>query len=76
MTPLQRKAYPTKKLLEARDKDIPMNRHGTPEEIAGVAIFIASDDSSYITGEDIKVDGGSQASMFHLVRQLAEKPSS
>lgn len=31
MTPLQRKAYPTEKLLEARDKAIPMNRHGTPE---------------------------------------------
>jgi len=75
MTPLQREAYPTEKLLEARNKAIPMNRHGTPEEMARVAIFLASDDSSYITGEDIKVDGGSQASMFHLVRQLAEKPS-
>lgn len=74
MTPLQREAYPTEKLLEARNNAIPMNRHGTPEEIARVAIFLASDDSSYITGEDIKVDGGSQASMFYLVRQLAEKP--
>lgn len=72
MTPLQRKAYPSQKLLNARNRAIPMNRHGTPEEMARVAVFLASDDSSYITGEDINVDGGSRASMFHLVRRLAE----
>lgn len=72
MTPLQREAYPSEKLLEARTRAIPMNRHGTPEEMARVAIFLASGDSSYITGEDINVDGGSQASMFYLVHRLAE----
>lgn len=72
MTPLQRKAYPSQKLLDARNRAIPMNRHGTPEEMARVAVFLASDDSSYITGEDINVDGGSRASMFYLVHRLAE----
>ncbi|TES86848.1 3-oxoacyl-ACP reductase FabG [Candidatus Aerophobetes bacterium] len=72
MTPLQREAYPSEKLLEARTRAIPMNRHGTPEEMARVAIFLASGDSSYITGEDINVDGGSQLSMFYLVHRLAE----
>ncbi|MBW2057634.1 MAG: glucose 1-dehydrogenase [Deltaproteobacteria bacterium] len=71
MTPLQRESYPTEELLAARNRAVPMNRHGTPEEMARVAVFLASDDSSYITGANIKVDGGSQASMFHLIRQLA-----
>jgi len=40
------------------DKAIPLKRMGTPAEIANVAVFLASDLSSYITGEVIKVDGG------------------
>jgi len=72
MTPLQQRAYPSKKLLDARNSAIPMQRHGTPEEMAGVVVFLASDDSSSITGENITSDGGSMISMFYLVRQLAE----
>lgn len=37
---------------------IPMKRYGTSEEVAKVALFLASDLSSYITGEVIRVDGG------------------
>lgn len=36
----------------------PIKRLGTPEEVAKVALFLASDDSSYIVGEEIVVDGG------------------
>ncbi|MGI9373836.1 MAG: SDR family NAD(P)-dependent oxidoreductase [Hyphomicrobiales bacterium] len=46
---------------EARNKILsrtPMGRIGTPEEIAGVAAFLASDDASYITGQTIYADGG------------------
>jgi len=72
LTPLQRKVYPTEKLLEARNKAVPMNRHGTPAEMATVVVFLASNDSSYITGANIVVDGGSLVSMFHLIRQSAK----
>jgi len=37
---------------------IPMRRQGSPDEIASVAAFLASDDASYIAGEMIVVDGG------------------
>jgi NAD(P)-dependent dehydrogenase (short-subunit alcohol dehydrogenase family) len=37
---------------------VPMGRMGRPEEIATVALFLASDDSSFVTGIDLSVDGG------------------
>lgn len=37
---------------------VPMRRGAQPEEVAGVAAFLASDDASYITGATITVDGG------------------
>jgi NAD(P)-dependent dehydrogenase (short-subunit alcohol dehydrogenase family) len=36
----------------------PLGRIGSPEEVASVAAFLASDDASYITGEIVYVDGG------------------
>jgi 3-oxoacyl-[acyl-carrier protein] reductase len=38
--------------------NIPMKRMGTPEEVAQLAVFLASDMSSYITGQVIRIDGG------------------
>lgn len=43
---------------DARVREIPVGRFGTPEDVAEAAIFLASDESSYITGEMIKVNGG------------------
>jgi NAD(P)-dependent dehydrogenase (short-subunit alcohol dehydrogenase family) len=37
---------------------IPAGRYGTPEDIAKVVLFLASDDAAYMTGEDVVVDGG------------------
>ena len=37
---------------------VPMGRMGEPEEVAKVALFLASDDSSFFTGIELFVDGG------------------
>ncbi|MER2041864.1 MAG: SDR family oxidoreductase [Desemzia incerta] len=48
----------TEGIEDERLKDIPAQRAGKPEEVAAVAVFLASDESDYIQGTSIKVDGG------------------
>jgi NAD(P)-dependent dehydrogenase (short-subunit alcohol dehydrogenase family) len=43
---------------DARRDSVPMGRYGTSEEIAATIAFLASDGAGYITGQNIKVDGG------------------
>ena len=46
------------KVKEAYLKSIPLNRFGTPEDVANVVGFLASEDSDYINGQVIHIDGG------------------
>ncbi|MEK5530097.1 SDR family oxidoreductase [Viridibacillus sp. FSL R5-0468] len=48
-------------MLAQINENIPLKRHATPEEIAGVYAFLASDEGVYITGQNIPVDGGELA---------------
>ena len=47
----------------------PLQRAGAPEEIAGAALFLASDDASYVNGQAIAVDGGLSAAVPFVMRR-------
>ncbi|HVY76097.1 MAG TPA: SDR family NAD(P)-dependent oxidoreductase [Puia sp.] len=60
-TPMSKEIDPPEFVKAFADRYIPLNRPGIPEEVAPVFLFLASDESSFITGEVIIADGGQLA---------------
>lgn len=60
-TPLNEWMTSDEATLREAEKMVPMGRIGTPEEIVGGAIYLASDASSFVTGATIVIDGGQVA---------------
>ena len=61
--PMRAWAESTSGGVEAFAKQLPTPRMGRPEEVANVALFLASDEASYVTGANYVVDGGISASI-------------
>jgi glucose 1-dehydrogenase len=57
-TPIDADIEANPKLEEELMSEIPLHRWGKPEEVANLAVFLASDDASYITGATYFIDGG------------------
>ena len=57
-TPINKPAWDTPEAYNNLMSLIPYNRIGVPEDIGKLAVFLASDDSDYITGASIFIDGG------------------
>ena len=58
LTPFNQAAIDDPKLLEEQVQSIPMKRAAQPEEIARLAVFLASADADYVTGSSYVMDGG------------------
>lgn len=71
-TPMTDSAYNTEALSGGRARAVPMNRWGKPEEVADGVVFLASDESSFITGHDLIIDGGSINGVFYSIGLLSQ----
>ena len=58
LTPIDADVEAKPEMEKALMGEIPLNRWGKPEEIAGTAVYLASRASDFVTGETIRVDGG------------------
>jgi len=59
MNTRQREATP--ELVDKLIRGIPMRRIGTPQEVADGLLYLASDESAYMTGAELVLDGGTTA---------------
>ena len=57
-TPAWRAIEAARKQMDAIAATVPLGRFGTSDEVAKAVVFLGSDDSSYITGVELFVDGG------------------
>jgi 3-oxoacyl-[acyl-carrier protein] reductase len=55
----QNRGVPIEEVLRELERDIPIGRMATPEEVAAAVVWLASESSASITGQTILVDGGS-----------------
>jgi meso-butanediol dehydrogenase/(S,S)-butanediol dehydrogenase/diacetyl reductase len=60
LTPMQEAEY-TPEMLDEVNRRIPLGRHATPEELAGLFAYLASDEAAYFTGSVLVMDGGETA---------------
>ncbi|MBL7083195.1 MAG: SDR family oxidoreductase [Candidatus Aminicenantes bacterium] len=63
LTPMQQSEY-TLEMMEKANSMIPLGRHATPEEVAALFVFLASNEASYITGQAIPIEGGETSGQY------------
>lgn len=66
-TPLSEPFYRDEVVKEKREAMVPLRRIATPDDMADVALFLASRRASYVSGQDIVVDGGLSQTLMGLV---------
>jgi len=75
LTPLSQAMYDEPGATERRSQAVPLGRIGRPDDVAQAVLFLASDRSSYITGDEVTVDGGFTRMLLSLIpRSGFERP--
>jgi NAD(P)-dependent dehydrogenase (short-subunit alcohol dehydrogenase family) len=76
ITPMSQSFYDTPGVTERRTAVVPTRRIGMPQDIADAILYLASDRSSYVNGDEITVDGGYANMLMNLVPRpgFDEKP--
>jgi NAD(P)-dependent dehydrogenase (short-subunit alcohol dehydrogenase family) len=69
-TPMSESFYQDPSIVQRRSAAIPLGRVGTPEDMAQVVLFLASDRAAYVNGQEIIVDGGFE----HMLMGLIPRP--
>jgi NAD(P)-dependent dehydrogenase (short-subunit alcohol dehydrogenase family) len=67
ITPMSQAFYDTPGVTERRTAVTPLRRIGMPQDIADAVLFLASDRSSYVNGDEITVDGGYVRTVMNLI---------
>jgi NAD(P)-dependent dehydrogenase (short-subunit alcohol dehydrogenase family) len=67
ITPMSQSFYDTAGVTERRTAVVPARRIGMPQDIADAILYLASDRSSYVNGDEITVDGGYANMLMNLV---------
>ena len=67
MTPMSAAFYADADIKARRESMVPLRRIATPQDMADVTLFLTSDRASYVTGQEIVVDGGLSQSLMGLV---------
>ncbi|HEV3472254.1 MAG TPA: SDR family oxidoreductase, partial [Actinomycetota bacterium] len=61
-------------IFERVAKWYPLGRIGEPEDVAGAALFLASDEAAWISGAILPVDGGLTAGNMQMMHEIVKKP--
>jgi NAD(P)-dependent dehydrogenase (short-subunit alcohol dehydrogenase family) len=69
-TPMSEAFYQDASVLQRRSATVPLGRVATPEDMADVALFLASERAGYVNGQEIIVDGGFE----HMLMSLVPRP--
>jgi NAD(P)-dependent dehydrogenase (short-subunit alcohol dehydrogenase family) len=65
-TPLSERFYSNAHLLKRREEIVPLRMISTPDQVADVIVYLASSRASYVTGQDLLVDGGVSLALMGL----------
>jgi NAD(P)-dependent dehydrogenase (short-subunit alcohol dehydrogenase family) len=74
-TGLTEGAFALPGVVEGYEENTPLGRHATPEEIAGLVAWLASDESSFVSGSLYLIDGGAHTMRYPDILGILSRPA-